>query len=276
MTSSQGTTFSSAGDISQFATGSVHLKTSSASPTSSSDGLDFIDVPRAVGGEVMDAQAESGVQVLAGGTTGLIKLHPNNSLVEKAPYPDSKDVHLSIRDLRREYAAYQRLPQHPRLLHLHSDSTPEKLVLPYLQNGCLHEFLRGPPVSSVRRLAFAADAAEGLHILHCAGIIHGDINSWNFLVDDDCRLRIIDFAGSTIDDQPGSAFEGFRYCLPRSIDDPSTVQTDLFALGSLLYEIVTSEKPYKQYKDEEVEELFKQGHFPSTEGILLRRAMLSY
>ncbi|KAM3423209.1 hypothetical protein BST61_g659 [Cercospora zeina] len=151
MTSSQGTTFPSAEDNSHFATGSVHLKISSASPTSSSVGLDFIDVPCAVGGEVMGAQAESGVQVLAGGTTGLIKLHPNNSLVEKAPYPDSKDIHLSIRDLRREYAAYQRLPQHPRLLHLHSDSTPEKLVLPYLHNGCLHEFLRGPSYPPLRR-----------------------------------------------------------------------------------------------------------------------------
>lgn len=92
------------------------------------------------------------MQVIAGGTTGLIKLRPKTTLVEKVPYPDLRDAHLSIRDLRREYIAYQKLPQHPRLLRLHSDSTPERLVLPYLQNGCLHEFLRASSVSSDQRL----------------------------------------------------------------------------------------------------------------------------
>lgn len=213
----------------------------------------------------------SNAEVIAGGTTGLIKLRIGSPFVEKVPYPDSKDHHLSIRDLRREYAAYQRLPQHPRVLRLHPDSTPEKLVLPYLQHGCLHDFLRSAAISSSQRLQFATDAAEGLHILHCAGIVHGDVNSWNFLIDDDFRLCIIDFSGSTIDGKAGSAFEGIRYCLPRAIDDPSTIRTDLFALGSLLYEIMTSVEPYYQHKDEEVVKLFEKRHFPSTEALLIGR-----
>nr|POF27600.1 putative serine/threonine-protein kinase/receptor [Quercus suber] len=191
-------------------------------------------------------QTENSLEVIAGGTTGLIKLRAGNTYVEKAPYPDSSDAYLSARDIRREYNAYQRLPEHARLLRPHSDSTPEALVLPYLRNGCLHDFLRDRPVSSAQRIQFSADASEGLHLLHCAGIVHGDINSWNFLIDDDFRLCIIDFAGSKIDGKAGSAFEGVRYCLPRLIDDPSTVRTDLFALGSLLYEIATSEEPYHE------------------------------
>ena len=214
------------------------------------------------------------MQVIAGGTTGLIKLRPKTTLVEKVPYPDLRDAHLSIRDLRREYIAYQKLPQHPRLLRLHSDSTPERLVLPYLQNGCLHEFLRASSVSSDQRLQFAADAAEGLHVLHCAGIVHGDVNSWSFLIDDKFRLCIIDFAGSTIDGEAGSAFEGFRYCLPRSIDDPSNVRTDLFALGSLLYEIMTGKEPFQEFKDEEAEVFFKAGYFPPTQDLPLGSIIL--
>ncbi|QDS70785.1 hypothetical protein FKW77_004214 [Venturia effusa] len=219
-------------------------------------------------------RTESDLETIAGGTTGLIKLHAGHTYVEKAPYPDSKDARSSLRDLRREYSAYQRLPLHARLLRLHPDSKPERLLLPYLRNGCLHDFLRATPVSSAQRLQFAADAAEGLSLLHCAGIVHGDINSWNFLVDDDFRLCIIDFAGSTIDGQDGSAFEGVRYCLPRSFEDPSTIQTDLFALGSLLYEIITGEEPYHEYQDEEVEMLFKIGLFPSTEDLPLGETIL--
>lgn len=214
------------------------------------------------------------MDIIAGGTTGLIKLNANYNYVEKAPYPDSRELRLSIRDLRREYAVYQRLPQHPRLLRLHPDSTPERLVLPYLQHGCLHEFLRVHRSSLSLRLQFAADAAEGLHILHRADIVHGDTNSWNFLVDDDFRLCIIDFAGSTIDGKAGFAFEGVRYCLPRLIGDPSTVRTDLFALGSLLYEIMSGEEPYQQKSDEQAVEHFEKGFFPATEDLAIGEVLL--
>ncbi|KAF2206537.1 hypothetical protein CERZMDRAFT_25598, partial [Cercospora zeae-maydis SCOH1-5] len=129
-------------------------------------------------------------------------------------------------------------------------------------------------ITSAQRLQFAADAAEGLHLLHRAGVIHGDINSWNFLIDDDFRLRIIDFAGSTIDGEPGSAFEGFRYCLPRPIHDPSTTRTDLFALGSLLYEIITSEEPFQGFTDEEAEDFFKRHQYPSTQDLALGKVIV--
>lgn len=233
---------------------------------------------------VCSCPMEGDLEVIAGGMTGLIKLRVDSPFVEKAPYSNAQTVDHNLQDLRREYAAYQRLPQHPRLLRLHSDSTPERLVLPYLQNGCLHEFLRpsrdtssgdsSSPISSSQRLQFAADAVEGLSILHGANIVHGDINSWNFLVDDDFRLCIIDFSGSTIDGEAGSAFEGYRYCLPRSFDDPSTIRTDLFALGSLLYEIATSEAPYERCGDQEVVAYFEQGIFPPTRDILIGSIIL--
>lgn len=224
------------------------------------------------------------LEVIAGGSTGLIKLRADNSFVEKAPHPNDKTIEANLEDLRREYVAYQRLPRHPRVLQLHSDSTPQRLVLPYLRNGCLRDFLRDTSSSSVadssssnssslswsqRRLQFAADAAESLSILHSVQIIHGDINSWNFLLTDDFRLCIIDFSGSTIDGEAGSGFEGFRYCLPRSFHDPSTVRTDLFALGSLLYEIMTGETPYQSCEDQEVEEYFRKGIFPPTKDVPL-------
>lgn len=209
---------------------------------------------------------KSNIDTVAGGSTALINLRPGGTHIEKVPYPGSRDYHyhLSVRDLRREYDAYQRLPQHPRFLQLHSDSSPERLVLPYLNNGCLHSYLREMHVSAVRRLQFAADAAEGLHMLHTHKIVHGDVNSWNFLVDPGLRLCVIDFAGSTIDGKAGSAFEGPRYCLPRSMDDPSTVATDLFALGSLMYEISTCKQPYQGYSDQEVEDRFRNRQFPCT------------
>lgn len=46
------------------------------------------------------------------------------------------------------------------------------------------------------------------------------------------------------------------------------MESDLFALGSTLYELVAGQKPYEGMSDESTESLFEEGKFPSTEGLL--------
>jgi hypothetical protein len=73
-------------------------------------------------------------------------------------------------------------------------------------------------------------------------------------VDSDLRLRLIDFSGSSIDQDPALVVEDSRFFLPRSRrDDPSNVLTDLFALGSTIFEIMTGKQPYEEIDEEEVE-----------------------
>jgi len=43
--------------------------------------------------------------------------------------------------------------------------------------------------------------------------------------------------------------------------------TDVFALGSTIYEIMTGTQPYAHCTDEEVEALFKEGTFPPVDRI---------
>ena len=78
-------------------------------------------------------------------------------------------------------------------------------------------------------------------------------------------MYLIDFSGSCIDGQQGSAWESVRFFMPRSVDSDSTVQTDLFALGSTLFEIFTGTQPYYDLADDMVEELFQKGQFPGLE-----------
>ena len=192
--------------------------------------------------------------------------------VLKSPYPGSDDYarHLSLRDILREFQIYQRLPPHDRLLQMIKYSSEEGIVLEHMPNGNLREYLQShqaDEITVVQRLQWACDAAEGLQLLHSHGIIHCDFKPENFLLDSRLRLRIIDFSGSSLDGKWASAFEGVRFCLPRACDDYPTVVTDLFALGSSIYEIMTGNQPYKDRADDEVEALFKQCDFPSTDEI---------
>jgi serine/threonine protein kinase len=209
----------------------------------------------------------------------LIYLLPSG-YVRKAAYPDITRKQ-SLRDIEHEYKIYQRLPPHDRLLKMISYSVEDGLVLEYMPNGNLREYIQAETadLSLHQRLQWASDAAEGLHLVHLHNIIHCDVKPENFLLDSSLRLRIIDFSGSSIDGSYFSAVEGARFCLPRPWEAPSTIVTDVFALGSTIYEIMTGTQPYAEHTDEEVEALFKRGKFPAVENIpcgeLIKRCWLS-
>jgi hypothetical protein len=92
-------------------------------------------------------------------------------------------------------------------------------------------------------------------------------------LDESGKAYLIDFSGSCIDEEQGSALEGVRFCMPRDPEDDSTVQTDLFALGSTLYEIVTGTQPYCDPEDKAVEAKFKRGDFPSVDSLVCGRVI---
>ena len=152
-------------------------------------------------------------------------------------------------------------------------------MLEYMPNGNLGFYLRGEEpmtrlephlwpergaveISPVQRLQWACDAAEGLKVLHEHGVLHCDVRSDNFMLDEELRLKIIDFEGSSFDGAKGSAMESTRYFLPRPREEMSTVMTELFALGSLVYEIMAGKQPYVELEDEEVTDLYTRKRFP--------------
>jgi serine/threonine protein kinase len=114
-----------------------------------------------------------------------------------------------------------------------------------------------------RNNVISAGSTGALHSLHASNVIHADVKPENILLDESDKVYLIDFSGSRIDGKPGSALESVRFFLPRDIKLDSTVRTDIFALGSTLYEVMTGTQPYKDLSDEEVEQLFQQGKFPS-------------
>ena len=180
---------------------------------------------------------------------------------------------MSCRDLEQEHAIYQRLAPHPRLIRMIRFVPYHALTLEYLPIGNVYEYLKdkaSPPetLSLRQRLQWACDGAEGLHHLHINNVVHCNMCTMNLLIDSEMRLRIIDFAGSSIDDKKGSCCEDPRHYMPRSLlDDSCTVTTDLFALGSFLYEVLTGSEVYAEWEDEEVTKAFKDHQFPDVSAV---------
>ncbi|KAI5359947.1 Putative protein kinase [Septoria linicola] len=218
----------------------------------------------------MCVSTNEGWEIVSGGSTARVEKQLNNDEeVVKLQYPNCHDPDLTGRELQREYDIYRKLPRHPRLLSLLHDSSPSRLVLPYLPGGTLEARLKTntEPLSRQQRLQLAADAAEAVAVLHANAVIHGDIQLRNFMLDEEGRLIIIDFAGSTLDGQQGTALEGTRYFLPRQPEDPSTVRTDIFALGTVLYAILAGQELHEGQSEKAIAELLGNQDFPYTDDV---------
>lgn len=185
------------------------------------------------------------------------------------------------REIQLEIDTYKHLPSnHRRLIRmLDSNRDEPSLTLEYMPKGSLSDFLKihADMVTNEQRLRWAREGTEGLAMLHDNSVIHADFNAGNLLLDDDLSVRIIDFAGCSLLGTPAYNMGGGAIFLPRDwVNDElgCSVVTDLFSLGSALYQIATGRQVYEGLSEEEIEVRFSRKEFPSLEGVLLSEVIM--
>jgi serine/threonine protein kinase len=109
-------------------------------------------------------------------------------------------------------------------------------------------------------LGIVARAAEGLHYAHtrkddegrALEIVHRDISPQNILVSFDGTVKVVDFgiakaAGGESNDSSSGIKGKFAYLAPEQAhSQPMDGRTDVFALGLVLYELLTGVRPFKR------------------------------
>jgi serine/threonine protein kinase/Tol biopolymer transport system component len=103
----------------------------------------------------------------------------------------------------------------------------------------------------------AAQIAAGLAAAHAKGIVHRDVKPANVIVAPDGRVKIVDFGIAKLADQSrltrdGTAVGTAGYMAPEQIrGEPIDPRTDVWALGVVLYELVTGRTPFPGENDHE-------------------------
>jgi serine/threonine-protein kinase len=125
------------------------------------------------------------------------------------------------------------------------------MVMEYLQGKTLAEFLkqRKGKLSEAKALEYIAKVGEALEIIHQAQFLHRDIKPENIMLADDGRVVLIDF-GAARDFTTSSTARYTTMLTPgyapleqygRSLKYGAF--TDIYALGSTLYHLLTGEAP---------------------------------
>jgi len=108
-------------------------------------------------------------------------------------------------------------------------------------------------------------AAKGLAYVHRHGIIHGDVGCHNMLLDSTDTLKIADFAGSSIDGSSATVDYEVWSRYP-GVKEPNE-ESDIFALGSAIYEMVTGCPPFHNLPRGQIVANYKKGQFPKLDSI---------
>jgi hypothetical protein len=179
--------------------------------------------------------------------------------VLKVMRPDLADLPGYRSRFLREAQA-QAAVEHDHIVAVHQvgeDAGVPFIAMPLLKGQSLAEALKAGQLSLAEAVRIAREVAEGLAAAHERGLIHRDIKPANLWLEEPRRrVKILDFglarpltqteeaAGGPVT-QTGVILGTPAYMSPEQAQSlPVDARSDLFSLGSLLYQLVTGRLPF--------------------------------
>jgi eukaryotic-like serine/threonine-protein kinase len=165
---------------------------------------------------------------------------------------------LSVPDLRQRFVREARTAAaftHPNAVAVFDageDGRTAFIVMELVEGGSLADALARGPLAADRAADIAADVLAALGAAHQQGLVHRDIKPANILLPRDGGAKLADFgiAKSVMDAAANITATGQilgtpRYMSPEQVlGRPAVPQSDLYAMGVMLYEMLAGRPPF--------------------------------
>src|SRR5438132_7101154 len=158
-----------------------------------------------------------------------------------------------VERFRREARAVAQLA-HPNIVTVidrGEDEGRQYIVFEFVDGENLKELIeRTGPLPVRRVLELGTEIARGLAFAHENGLVHRDVKPQNVLLNGDGQAKVTDFGiARTLDvdgvTQTGTVLGTSNYIAPEQASgQPVDVQTDVYSLGVVLYELLVGDVPF--------------------------------
>lgn len=174
-----------------------------------------------------------------------------------------------------ETNAYKILGAHDRIATcLYISPIADIVVLPFYKSGDLRQYTLDHGTTA-HLYQWARQMIEAVAFIHSKGVRHSDIKLSQWLLDKELNARLSDFNACGFDDQPAFGLDGIKalgyeqpsHFMPRDPARDNTIRSDLFALGSALYELERGRSPYTGVREDLITGYFATQRFPSLVGL---------
>jgi serine/threonine-protein kinase len=208
-------------------------------------------------GEVLAERYELEELVGTGGMSSVFRAHDrllDRKVALKILHQQYSDDDQYVERFRREARAVAAL-SHPNIVTVIDRGDHEGrqfIVFEYVEGDNLKRMIerRGPaPVANALELAM--QIARGLSFAHQQGLVHRDVKPQNVLMNGDGRAKVTDFGiARSLDVQHGMTQTGTvlgtsDYIAPEQAQGQRVDEhTDVYSLGVVLYELLTTEVPF--------------------------------
>ena len=143
--------------------------------------------------------------------------------------------------------------QHPNVVSIYDLGEVDGhlyIAMEFVQGADLEALIQqGEPLSLQEKLDIVIDVLAGLTFAHKRGIVHRDIKPANIRIAEDGRAKLMDFGVAHLTSSKltstGASLGTPVYMSPEQITGgKATPATDVFAVGAVLYELLTGQKPF--------------------------------
>jgi serine/threonine-protein kinase len=147
--------------------------------------------------------------------------------------------------------------RHPNIVQIYEVgdvSGQPYFTMELVEGGDLAEKIQGVPQPARQAAALVATLADAIHEAHQSGIVHRDLKPGNILLTEDGTPKVTDFGlARRLQGEGGLTLSGVpmgtpSYMAPEQArGDKGAVgpATDVYALGAILYELLTGRPPFR-------------------------------
>jgi tetratricopeptide (TPR) repeat protein/TolB-like protein len=170
-------------------------------------------------------------------------LHPDIALDERTVDRFRNEIKLARRITHKNVC---------RMHELHQDGKQLFITMEYVPGQDLKGLIKDTgALATGKAISIAKQVAEGLAEAHDLGVIHRDLKPQNIMVEKEGNAKIMDFGIARSLRTAGMTTEGMiigtpEYMAPEQVEGQEADQrTDIYALGAILFEMVTGRVPFE-------------------------------